>query len=378
MSRPDVAVVGLGPAGRALAHRLVARGASVVAVDPAPDAPWSATYGGWVHQLPAWLGAAAGAESPRVDLIAHGRHRLGGRYLVLDNAVLQRRLDLGGADVRAARVPDADLAGLASVVVDCRGARGVRRGTPGPLQTAHGVALPRQAAEPLLGGADAVLMDWRPDDGGARWGVRRPSFCYVVPLPDGRVLAEETCLAGLPPLPEAELAERLHWRLIRAGVDPAVLAAGEVEHVRIPMTPPRGGLPDRFGSAAGELNPITGYSVFASLAAADDAARTLLETERLRPRRDPWRPLALGALLQLRPDGVVGLFDAFGRLPARQQRVVLDAHAPAPALLAALARQWTLMPAAVRAGLVAATVRAGVRRRAAGERPGGVRKGDRP
>ena len=45
----DVAVVGLGPAGRALASRLVARGASVLAVDPRPEAVWSPTYGVWAE-----------------------------------------------------------------------------------------------------------------------------------------------------------------------------------------------------------------------------------------------------------------------------------------------------------------------------------------
>ena len=39
----DVAVVGLGPAGRALASRCAARGLSVLAVDPRPEAVWAPT-----------------------------------------------------------------------------------------------------------------------------------------------------------------------------------------------------------------------------------------------------------------------------------------------------------------------------------------------
>lgn len=355
MSRADVAVVGLGPAGRSLAHRLLARGASVLVVDPAPEAPWTATYGGWAHQLPAWIGPVRAAESVRTELVARERHRLSGRYLVLDNAALQQQLTLQGAEVLAERVPPARLAGLAGVVVDCRGARGVPRAHPGPLQTAHGVALPRREGERLLGGAEAILMDWRPDDGAADWAGRRPSFCYVVPLVDGRVLAEETCLVGDPPIAEDELALRLSRRLASHGVASEAVAGSAVERVRIPMSTPGGGLPDRFGSLAGELNPITGYSVFASLSSADAAAGRILATGRLRPGRDRWRPLALRALLQLPPEGVVDLFEAFGVLPTASQRTILDAHATTPRLLSTLARQWWEMPWRGRGGLVRAS-----------------------
>ncbi|HEX2857892.1 MAG TPA: lycopene cyclase family protein, partial [Propionibacteriaceae bacterium] len=71
MTRPDVAVVGLGPAGRALAHRLLARGARVLAVDPHPERPWLPTYGGWAHQLPDWLPErVVGSRSARTVLVA--------------------------------------------------------------------------------------------------------------------------------------------------------------------------------------------------------------------------------------------------------------------------------------------------------------------
>ncbi len=49
--RVDVAVVGLGPAGRSLASACAARGLRVVAVDPRPDAVWTPTYGVWEDEL---------------------------------------------------------------------------------------------------------------------------------------------------------------------------------------------------------------------------------------------------------------------------------------------------------------------------------------
>ncbi|GAA1373111.1 lycopene cyclase family protein [Luteococcus sanguinis] len=358
----DVAVLGLGPAGRALAHRLVAAGASVLAIDPSPQRPWRPTYGGWREQIPGWLGTEViGASSDRTDLIARSRHRLPGTYVVLDNEALQTRLGLGGATVRAEHLSAEQARTLdARVVVDCRGnLRGAASGVP--IQTAHGLKLPADVGRTLLGEgegeADAVLMDWRPFDGTSGWGGRRPSFCYVIPLPDGRVLAEETCLAGRPPIERTELAHRLGVRLSRAGVDARHWRGAEVERVHIPMLPPPAEVPNRFGAAGAEVNPITGYSVFASLAAVDDAARSLLATGSLPDVPRPWRRIALEALLQLDGRGTVDLFDAYGRLPQRAQRAVLDPHSSQPDLLAALGRQWALMTPRGRLALVTATAR---------------------
>lgn len=354
----DVAVLGLGPAGRALTHRLVEAGASVLAIDPHPDRPWRPTYGGWRHQLPGWLGDdVVGATSDRTDLIARNRHRVSGQYAVLDNDALQHRLDLSGTTVRAEFVtPGQHLD--ARVVVDCRGnLRGATAGVP--VQTAHGLKLPRGAGEQLLGDAEAVLMDWRPVDGSDSWGDRRPSFCYVIPLPDGRVLAEETCLAGRPPIDRTELAHRLGVRLTRADIDPRHWRGAEVERVHIPMLAPDPEYRNSFGAAGDELNPITGYSVFASLAAADGVALSLLAGTRVRSGRiaDGVRRAALDALLQLDGRGTVELFDAFGHLGVDAQRAVLDPTVPAGALLGALGRQWTLMSPQGRIALVLATVK---------------------
>lgn len=358
-----VAVVGLGPAGRALAHRLLVRGVDVLAVDPAPEKVWEATYGGWLGQVPAWLLEGSpdvvASTSRRTVLRAHGQHTLlaGGAeaYAVLDNASLHRALDLAGAEIRREVVEDADLPGLAPVVVDCRGARQELEAEPRPMQSAFGVRVEPPVAAPLLGGADAVLMDWRPFDGASAWGERAPSFCYVIPLGD-RVLVEETSLAAEPAMSLDELRRRLQVRLGRYDIQVSDDVQRDVEHVMIPMLPPSPGPVPRFGASSGELNPITGYSVFGSLASADATAAELVATGTIRPRGSRWRRTALDAVLHLSSDHLVSLFDAFGQLPAGHQRAIFDPHTPASRLLPALARQWWRMPLAGKLGLVRATI----------------------
>ena len=48
----DVAVVGGGPAGRALAGACAARGLRTALVDVTPDRPWRITYGAFTADLP--------------------------------------------------------------------------------------------------------------------------------------------------------------------------------------------------------------------------------------------------------------------------------------------------------------------------------------
>ena len=59
-----------------------------------------------------------------------------------------------------------------------------------------------------------------PAGGRGLWGTSRevPSFLYAMPLPDGRVFLEETCLVAKPALPFATLKRRLHRRLAAMNV----------------------------------------------------------------------------------------------------------------------------------------------------------------
>ncbi len=137
-------------------------------------------------------------------------------------------------------------------------ARGVVRSPARAEQTAYGVVLQRDRW------GEAIFMDWRPDNGAPAGAA--PSFLYAVPLGADTMLLEETCLAGRPPLPIAELRDRLHNRLRGRGIE--LDGTEPVERVRFPL---EGGRPGnwRFGAAGGYLHPATGYSIAAALAATD-------------------------------------------------------------------------------------------------------------
>lgn len=366
----DVAVVGLGPAGRALASRLVARGASVLAVDPRPEAVWSPTYGVWAQDLGEPPEGVVRSLVRRPEIRAHSRHVLPREYAVLDNAALQHALPIDGAQVRAARLTDEEVVALrteATVVVDARGARPVARPRDGsPAQTAFGIVVPARDAAPALDGAEGLVMDWRTDWAPARGPVPAPAtFLYAIPLGDGTVLLEETCLAAAPGLPVEELKARLRRRLLSRGVPRSVVedpVAREV--VRIPMRgrgrrPPRGVL--AVGTAGRGGNVVTGYSVTHSLLTADPLAalivegRTPREADPLAPA-DALREAGLRALLRLDVEGTLDLFDAFGRLPGARQRAFWSRETGAGGMAASMWGMFARMPTRSRVGLARATL----------------------
>lgn len=375
----DLAVVGLGPAGRALASRSAAHGLSVLAIDPRPDAVWSPTYGIWADELGDLPESVVRTRVVGPELRALGRHTLRRDYLVLDNAALQQALPLDAVEVRRARLDDGETSALrgtrpgqARVVVDARGARpdGLVPDDPAPAQTAYGIVVPSDEAAPALDGAPGLLMDWRTDWTGGDAPHGTPTFLYAIPLGDDRVLLEETCLAAAPGLPIPELRTRLHRRLVWRGVRPAVIEHPlEREIVRIPMRgrgqrPPEGVL--AVGTAGRGGNLVTGYSVAHSLGRADVLAATIANTSiasgRLPADADPAAPadllreMGLRALLRLDVDGTLGLFDAFGRLPTAAQRAFMSRDSAALGLAAAMWGMFTRMPLTAKGRLIAATL----------------------
>lgn len=364
VNRPfDVAVVGLGPAGRALTHRLVRSGLRVLGVDPHPERAWPQTLGGWRRQLPEWLPRDVVSVTASDPLLrAAGDHTIRDEYAILDNAALQRATPLAGATLEERILDDRGVAALldrAPLVVDARGARPAGHPAGGPHQTAHGVIVERSVAAPVLGDAEAILMDWRPFDGADRWGDTAPTFLYVIPMPGGRVLLEETNLAGDPGLGQDELRRRLLRRLEGCGLGGPDVVDAEVERVSIPLVRRGPGIPrvGRFGAAGAQNNPFSGYTFFASLRAVDGAvAHVTRGSVGWRDRPLFVRRRALHGMLNLSPDDTFALFDAFGRLQTARQRAVLDADTPVPELVAALTRQFSLMPPGPAAGLARATL----------------------
>ncbi len=356
-------MLGLGPAGRSVAHRLAAAGVDVVAVDANPYRRWTPTYAAWDDELPAWLAPSVVAtRTPHPRAWAGGEHRLERTYDVLDTRGLQESLDLRGVDVRDATVLDTDAHRVrtsdgtvleADLVLD---ARGSRASTDRAAQTAYGVVLPHERAAAAGG---PWFMDWRDDHGAGPDAP--PSFLYAVPLDAATTLLEETCLVGRPALGLGELQRRLEHRLAGRGV---VLDGTErVERVRFSVEPEPGASraarqapadrPVALGARAGLMHPATGYSVALALRLAEDVAQAVAGG------RDVWsvvwpararrvqqlRDMGLTTLLRLPHGGVEQFFAAFFALPPERQRAYLSDRTDPSGTMAAMARMaWTLPP----------------------------------
>ncbi|MEU7146321.1 lycopene cyclase family protein [Nocardia sp. NPDC046473] len=354
-------VCGLGPAGRALAHRCLARGISVTVVDPAPDRHWTATYAAWADELPGWLNPSVIAA--RVDEpMAWGTraHRIERPYVVLDSGQLQKSLNLTGADIVADRA--VELApGRVSLaagrpltgrrVID---ARGIARSPRLAEQTAYGLVLDARRCA----GLEPLFMDWRADNGAP--GDAPRSFLYAVPLGDATMLLEETCLAGRPALGGTELRDRLHHRLRSRGIE--LTGAERVERVRFPV---EGGRPGRytFGAAGGFAHPATGYSVAASLTAADTVAAGAQAWPASAHAVHRLRAAGLRALLALPPADLPLFFDAFFTMPPAAQRAYLSGRTDLTGTVTAMRTLFGALPPQLRRRVAAATLGMRIRSR---------------
>ncbi|WP_063053149.1 lycopene cyclase family protein [Nocardia arthritidis] len=365
--KPDLVVCGLGPAGRALAHRAVTRGLTVTVLDPTPERRWTATYAAWADELPDWLAPEVVAAMVSHPLAWGTRaHRLDRPYVVLDTERLQTSLHLSDARVVADRAVDiapehvttssgATITG--GRVID---ARGLTRSPARAEQTAYGVIVDAERCA----GFDPLFMDWRPDNGAPAGAP--PSFLYAVPLDEERMLLEETCLAGRPALTGAQLHARLRHRLDARGM--RITGDEPVEHVRFPV---QGGRPGRrrFGAAGGFLHPATGYSVGATLAAADAMAAG----------RDVWpaaarvvhrlRSAGLRALLALPPEDLPLFFDTFFTLPPVAQRAYLSGRTDLAGTVTAMSSLFAALPGRLRRRVAVATLGFRFAREVEGLRP---------
>ncbi len=351
---PDLVVLGLGPAGRASAHRAAAAGLRVRAFDPAPDARWRRTFGLWADELPRWLppGVVAAVSTPQV--VAVNRHELRREYAMLDVAALQDALPLDGVEVRAE--PAGRDGHGSAFVLDARG--------PAPSDP---VAAPRQTAAGVLvpvGCHEELWMDWRrapgvPEDAPA-------SFLYAVRVSADAVLLEETCVAGAPGVTDAEVVGRRGARVAGRGA-----AAGALhERVDFPLLAPgprRGRGWCGVGVRGTTLHPATGYSVAVSLAFADDAVTAL------RAGRNPvsrnaiaahrLRAAALHALLGMSAREQRAFFDVFFQLPDRHVRAFLSSRSGTRANAAAMAAAFAAAPWGLRRRLARAATPPSSRRR---------------
>ncbi|MFR9728733.1 lycopene cyclase family protein [Saccharopolyspora sp. MS10] len=385
----DVLIAGAGPAGRAVAAACADTGLTAAVVDPAPRRGWAHTYGSWLDELPASVPRSAlAAVSSSMRAWGTTCHELARPYAVLDNTALWKHLwrpdvhDITGRVVGAEHGPTGSTVHLkdgrrlaAAAVVDASGPARVLSGgrpqrTPAQ-QSAVGVVLDAEAAEPLCPRRSGVFMDWRPaPDTRGGW----PTFLYCVHLGGGQVLLEETSLARRPALPLTLLRRRLRGRLAAAGITAPEDAVEE--RVRFPVddpVPPPGRVV-AFGASGGLVHPASGFSVAAALRQAPWVAGALSAGLGSGPGADPakaskaarsilWPPRAvtthglrrraLRALLSFPPALVPEFFEVFFEMPERDQAAFLAAdHDPVrtAAVMTALFRR---APWSVRRGLVA-------------------------
>lgn len=359
--RVDVAIIGDGPSGSALAQACRRRGADAVLIGP--DDPWSATYATWVDDVPAEMlvehADLFASTSGEVRVHALREHVLDRPYAVFDNHGL-RRVARAGVEHLVARVETVAVADgrplvrttggdelAARFVVDATG-RPAAFAAASPdaapaWQTAFGVVLP----EPPTGSLGAAtLMDFREVPFGPSGDCA--TFCYSIPVHDGW-LVEETVLASTQPVDPDHLVPRLAARLGRT-VDELFRTATRTERVCIPM----GGTPRladgfvAFGAAAGLIHPATGFSVAASLRAAPrvagalvaDEATTASVREAVWPRRQRRARIlhdyGLDVLLRLDPSEVAAFFDAFFDLPRARWAAYLRVDAGPTEVAAAM------------------------------------------
>lgn len=338
----DVCIVGLGPAGRGLAHRCATAGLQVAAVDPHPDRLWAPTYGAWTDELPDWLPSQVVAvEVSRPMSYTPDRVVVDRPYAMLDKAELFKALDLGDATVYADRAVDISpnlvrtAAGTeiaARIVID---ARGLPAPAKRPAAWAHGIFVDAEVAAPFVAPGECILTDWREQNGATNDDP--PSFLYAVPIGDGTVLFEEVC-QGIPGgLSQTELRRRVIARLEANGVRLTGDEESESCHYALDQAPPRRrsrGEVFPYGSRGGLMHPCTGYSAAASLRMADTVVDAIMSG------RDPARALwtfRARAVYWMRMRGLNGIgrltneqsaatFDLFFKAPLRQQRALLSEH----------------------------------------------------
>lgn len=384
--RMDVLIVGAGPAGTALAGECARLGLDTGLLDPAPDRPWTATYGMWSRELPADLPASVVAASAAGRAIARTEHRLGWEYAVLNVPALQTHLTnrLGAVRMHRGRAVASPTPGVvalsdgselhAAVVVDAGGQRRpLDPATPpstAAAQTAYGVIVDVDAATTLAAPGEALFMDWRADHGERGW----PTFLYAVPLGGGRILLEETSLARRPGLPLTALRRRLHTRLARHGI--VVPDDAPTEKVAFPLDQPRHRVPGvlGFGAAAPLIHPATGFSVASALRLAPRVADALAanlpqgqQAALAAARGIVWsrsaraihrfRRIGLEALLRMPADEVPDFFDTFFSLAPAHRWTYLTSRDDVLGTAVAMGHLFRIANPRLRGHLVGSAVR---------------------
>ncbi|XP_078443255.1 lycopene cyclase [Wolffia australiana] len=300
----DLAVVGGGPAGLAVAQQVSAEGLSVCCIDPSPQTIWPNNYGVWVDEFEAmglldcldatWPGAAVHIDSATKKLLHRPYGRVNRKQLKLK---MMQNCVSNGVSFHQAKVLSAshgpeqsDLvcsdgsAVSARLVLDATGfsrclVQYDRPYNPG-YQVAYGILA--EVEDHPFDLDQMLFMDWRDDhlakDEELRGrNSRVPTFLYAMPFSKDRIFLEETSLVARPGLKFEDIQERMAARLKHLGI--RVKRIEEDERCVIPMGGPLPVLPQRvvgIGGTAGMVHPSTGYMVARTLAAAPTVAGSIV------------------------------------------------------------------------------------------------------
>ncbi|MQL83686.1 hypothetical protein Taro_016189 [Colocasia esculenta] len=301
----DLAVVGGGPAGLAVAQQVSQEGLSVCIIDPSPKLIWPNNYGVWVDEFKAmdmldcldtiWPGAVVHVDEATEKHLGRPYGRVNRKQL--KSKMMQKCL-LNGVRFHQAKVLKViheesksflicnDGATLqASLVLDATGfSRSLvqydKPYNPG-YQVAYGILA--EVAEHPFDLDKMLFMDWRDShlDGKKKLKERNsriPTFLYAMPFSSNRIFLEETSLVARPGLAMEDIQERMVARLAHLGIK--IKSVEEDERCVIPMGGPLPVLPQRvmgIGGTAGMVHPSTGYMVARTLAAAPIVASSIVK-----------------------------------------------------------------------------------------------------
>lgn len=300
----DLAVVGGGPAGLAVAQQVSEAGLSVCSIDPSPKLIWPNNYGVWVDEFEAmdlldcldttWSCAVVYINDKTRKDLDRPYARVNRKQL--KSKMIQRCI-LNGVKFHQAKVVKViheesksllicndGVTIQAAVVLDATGfSRSLiqydKPYNPG-YQVAYGILA--EVEEHPFDMNKMVFMDWRDshliNNKELKERNRKiPTFLYAMPFSSQRIFLEETSLVARPGLPMKDIQERMVARLNHLGIK--VTSIEEDEHCVIPMGGPLPVLPQRvmgIGGTAGMVHPSTGYMVARTLAAAPVVANAIV------------------------------------------------------------------------------------------------------